>query len=61
MVQWTENDGMEKHAKVTCNYLKAAYLGQPVYTIGEPGADCEELDSEFGVLCVKPSASLNSK
>lgn len=52
MVQWTENGGKEKNVKVTCNYLKAAYLGQPVYKIGEAGADCNELDLEYGVLCI---------
>lgn len=52
MVQWTENDGKEKNVKVTCNYQKAAYMGQPVYKIGDAGADCNELDLEYGVLCI---------
>ncbi|CAO1316933.1 unnamed protein product [Diamesa serratosioi] len=56
MVQWTENDGKEKNVKLTCNYLKAAYFGQPVYKIGSAGADCEYLDLEFGVLCIPPDS-----
>ncbi|CAO1366264.1 unnamed protein product [Diamesa tonsa] len=52
MVQWTENGGKEKNVKVTCNYQKAAYLGQPVYKIGDAGADCNKLDDEYGILCI---------
>ena len=53
MVHWTKKNGKEFNTRLTCNYVKANYLNQPVYVQGEPCSGCNNCDlDEFAALCI---------
>jgi len=53
MVDWTDENGERMWYKITCNYFKSHFIGQPVYVAGELCSNCNSCDEDdFAGLCL---------
>lgn len=54
MVQWSDDNGLKKSTRLTCNYWRGNYGNQPVYDKGETCSDCKVCGkNEFDGLCIE--------